>query len=166
MKKQEHIQVKKHTKECPGEVIGIKTFASHLNEAFLAFYKPQTIISSFEASGIFLVNRNAIRNDALEPRKTFHSTTESNHETDQGIASSSNNTDAADSSSSSTDVPDGAKIAFDAYKSVLDTPTKHRYTNQINDNTFNTSAQSPNFRVFKKLHQKADITHLIYTTLC
>ncbi|XP_045177895.2 jerky protein homolog-like [Mercenaria mercenaria] len=89
--------VRKYTKENPGKSIGKENFAGKLHEAFMLFYKPLTVSSSFRSTGIHPVDRSKISENKLKPALTFQIESESSaplnsmEENCQQSVSSSNN---------------------------------------------------------------------------
>jgi hypothetical protein len=73
LKKSWYQIVRKNTKENPDKSIGKENFAAKLQEAFLNFYKPLTVVNSFKSTGIFPIDRSKISESHLKPAMTFQS---------------------------------------------------------------------------------------------
>jgi hypothetical protein len=144
LKKEWYKVVRKNTKENPSTAINKQTFARHLRDAYMAFYKPATVASSFRASGIYPINRNAISNELLKPSLTF---------------SGENATDHVENSSPPsppTPIPEkqAAVAALEVFESVLTTPVRSSYKRRLSEGYDLTG--SPGYEVFKKLKTKAE----------
>ena len=129
-----------NTRMNPDKPIGKENFAAKLAETQLAFYKPSIIVSSFKASGIYPICRDAVADESLRPSLTFGGTEEikkkdNSHERDKVKE-------------------DAALEALNTYKSVLSTPVRDKYEERLKSDG-NMDDNSPGFTVYQKLKAKA-----------
>ncbi|XP_046571695.1 jerky protein homolog-like [Haliotis rubra] len=138
--------VRKHSQEHPGLSIGKETFAEKLQEAFLLFYKPPTVINSFRSSGIFPVDSSVITLDHVKPVLTFAVCEE--HE------GPSSNATTVTQTHSISDENTGAAMALRSLEDALSTPLREKYQKRIQEG-YDVVGLSPLFDTYKKRYDKS-----------
>lgn len=135
-----HKVVRQHNRANPGNLIGKNNFAEKLNEAFLLFYKPLTVVNAFKASGIYPVDGTVITKEQLKPGLTYCSsdTSQASGDGEKLMASED------------TNMESGASFAFKALDSALTTPVRERYKQRLEEG-YDIEGHSPCFDVYKRL---------------